>query len=51
MVVVLRDKLVSDSLDIVCMVDGVPLETVIGVSYEQTVNSARIVRIRLGGID
>lgn len=46
-----RDKLVTDNLDIECKIDGVPFSYITGLSYTHVVDSARIVKIRIGGIE
>lgn len=51
MPVVLRDKLVSDYIDIECEVDGIPFNYITQLDYRHVVNSARLVKIGVGGIE
>ena len=46
-----RDKLVTDNLDIECTIDGVPFSYITGISYTHIVDAARIIKIRIGGIE
>tara|TARA_R100001463_G_scaffold123627_1_gene180404 strand:- start:342 stop:1424 length:1083 start_codon:yes stop_codon:yes gene_type:complete len=46
-----RDKLVTDNLDIECKIDDVPFSYITGLSYKHIVDAARVVKIRIGGIE
>jgi hypothetical protein len=46
-----RDKLVTDNLDIECLIDNVPFSYITGISYSHVVDAARMVKIRIGGIE
>jgi len=47
----IRDKLVTDYLDIQCEIDNIPFDFIVGLSYNHIVDSARIVKIRIGGME
>ena len=46
-----RYKLVSDLIDIICEIDGVPIASVTNIEYNHTVNAGRIVSIALASLD
>ena len=47
----LRDKIVTDYLDIQCEIDNIPFEHIVSLTYNHTVDAARIVKMRVGGLE
>jgi len=46
-----RYKLVSDLIDIICEIDGVPISSITALEYSHTINAGRTVTIALSSLD
>mgnify|MGYP006406995141 FL=1 len=50
MPVVLKDKLVSDSVDVICEIDGIPIESITAITYKHVVDAAQRVTITIDNV-
>ena len=51
MPIILRKSLISDNIDLECTIDGVPFPFITGIDFQQQIDSARVVKTSMAGIE